>query len=348
MPDSLAEIIPQERPDRAVQGESFHDVEEYLITSHSIDGTFESCERRFEFLHAYMRAPEFESDAYAADVGTALHEAVQEWQRQLYFGAEPQRAMDSGEIMLLKFWPWESEAWRKANGRVIGQRTLGNALLLLNAIYESDIWTDWELVAIEGFGPAIEVPWRIVHRSIGKIPLPYKREGFIATQGKIDFILRHRVTKKYKAFDLKTTMKEVPAHDAAFRFSGQVGQYGMVLDHALGLNWETNGLDITYLLAVFDENLTVYPLDYHLDPDEIADALAVKVERLEKMKLNAKRQFWPRRTHGCDFYGTPCGFLDICKRRDQNFIEEWLEFEMAAGRFRKHERVYQPIWVLEA
>lgn len=321
---------------------------ESIITSHSIDGTFESCPRRFEFLHMYMRAPEKESDAYAADVGTAIHEATQEWQRQLFRGTSHYEAERLGEIELLKFWPWQVEDNRKANSLPVGQRTLGNALLLLNLIYESPIWVEWELVSIEGFGPAIEVPWRIVHRSLGLIPMPYNKSGYFCTQGKIDFILRHKKTGKYRVVDLKTTEKNLPAHNAAFRFSGQAGQYGMVLDHALGLDWEHNGLDVTYVIIHFADELTVYPIDYHLDLDEVRDAIDVKLERLNRMKNYALSGHWSRRAHGCEFFGVPCGFLDICQRRDRDFVERWFEFEIASGRFKEYKRVYDPIWVLEA
>jgi len=322
--------------------------EEYLVTSHSIDGTFESCARRFEFLHAYMRAPEYESDAWAADVGTAIHEAVQEWQRRLFRGAAYEEACQAGDLALLRWWPWEVEQRRRIKSLPIGNRTLGNTLNLLQSIYESPIWDNWELVEIEGFGPAIEVPWRIVHRSLGLLPLPYDRQGYLVTQGKIDFIMRHRVHKTYKPFDLKTTEKKKPAHDAAFRFSGQVGQYGLVLNHALGLDWEHNGLDVTYLVAPFDEDIGFYPLDYHLDAEEVQDSIDAKLERLHTMKRYALSGHWPRRTHGCDFYNTPCGFLDICARRDKKFVEDWFAFEVGSGRFKEHKRVYEPVWTLEA
>lgn len=330
------------------------DPEHLLITSHSIDATLESCPRRFEFLHVYLRAPERESDAWAADVGTAIHEAAQAWQRALYHGASNAEAEAFGQIQLLKFWPWEVEARRMqkspTSGRIlgVGVRTLGNALLLLQEIYESSIWLEWELVAVAGFGPAIEVPWRIIHKSFGEIELPYGKRAYIATQGKIDFILRNKHTGKYKTVDLKTTAKEKPSHDAAFRFSGQVGQYGMVLDHALGLNWETNGLDVTYLIAPFEEDISVYPLNYHLTPEEVEDTIRVKLGRLQRMKQYAQDKYWPRRAHGCDFFGVPCGFLPICHRRDQQFIEDWFAFELAKGTYKEYKRIYEPVWTLEA
>ena len=320
-----------------------------VMTSHSIDGTFESCERRFEFLHFYMKAPERESDAYAADVGTAIHEATQEWQRRKFYGMDEDSARQLGELTLLKWWPWELEQKKIREGGVIGVRTLGNALIVLNDIYESSLWNDWELVTVEGFGPAIEVPWRIIHKSLGSVINPYGERVYFATQGKIDFILRHKRLGVYRVFDLKTTEKSKPAHDAAFRFSGQGGQYGVVLEHALGLDWKKHGLDVTYLIALFlDDGSEVYPLNYHLTPEEIQDSIDVKLERLMKMKLNAERGHWPRRTHGCDFYGKPCGFLDICHRRDQDFLKQWFDFEVASGRFHQYKRIYEPVWILEA
>lgn len=322
----------------------------YITTSHSIDGTFESCARRFEFLHSYQRAPDYESDAFAADVGTALHEAIQEWQRKLFYGVDDEKARESAYLMLLKWWPWATEERRFVNKRATGNRRLETAILLLEETMNyNEFWEQWELVSIDGFGPAIEVPWRIVHKSIGVIKDAWDKSVYLATQGKIDLLMRHRTTRQYRVIDIKTTEKALPAHDAAFRFSGQGGQYAMVLGHAVGTDWETNGLDVTYLIMFFsDDGPVVYPLPYHLDPEEIEDSIRVKIERLNRMKSYADADHWPRRTHGCEFYGTPCGFLDICHRRDKPFVREWFEFEIAADRFKHYARIYDPVWTMEA
>lgn len=331
---------------------------QFLMTSHSIDGTFENCPRRFEFLHFYMRAPEKESDAWAADVGTAVHEATQMWARRVFEGKSHEQAKAEAQFTLLKWWPWEIEARRRATSLPTGIRTLGNALVLLDNVIESDFWNEWELVEIEGFGPAIEVPWRIIHKSLGQVTTPYGQKVFIATQGKIDFIMRHKRLGIYRVVDLKTTEKSRPAHEGAFRFSGQAGQYGMVLDHALGLDWKKQGVTVTYLMAMFEESseipgqehgaMSVYPLTYTLDPEEVQDAIDLKVERLHKMEAYAVKRHWPRRAHGCEFFGKPCGFLDVCHRRDEEFLTRWFDFEVASGRFSQYKRVYEPVWTLEA
>jgi hypothetical protein len=296
----------------------------------------------------WLESPEYERDNYPANVGTALHEATQEWIRALHEGKSETRADVISEYTLLKFWPWEEEEKRLLDKRALGSRTLGSALLMLEEIKSNFIWNDWELVEIEGFGPAIEVPYRIVHTSLGLVPLK-DGLGYIATQGKIDFILRHRKTRHYKVVDLKTTEKSIPSHDAAFRFSGQGGHYGLVLSHALGIEWQTQGIDVTYLVAWFSPyELKVYPLDYHYDYEEMQDQITAKLDRVERMKRYAMAEHWPRRQHGCEFWNTPCGFLDICHRRDKPFIKRWFEFERATGRFKQYDRTYEPVWTLEA
>lgn len=323
--------------------------ENFLITSHSIDATFESCPRRFEFLHSWLRAPERERDSYAADVGTALHEATQDYVGFMHVYGGHEAALESAYFTLAKHWPWEVEERRIKEKKTLGNRTFGTAILMLEEIVKHVIWDEWELVSIEGFGPAIEVPYRIIHKSLGDIPLKRGHRGYIATQGKMDFILRHRRSGRYKVVDLKTTEKTLPSHDAAFYFSGQGSNYGLVLAHALGIDWEIQGIDVTYLIAHFDTwNQQVYPLNYSYDGEEIQDQINAKIDRLERMVKYARQNYWPRRQHGCDFYGVPCGFLDICKRRDDKFIENWFDFEVASGRFGEYNRIYNPVWTIEA
>lgn len=321
-----------------------------IITSHSIDGTFESCPRRFEFLHSFMRAADRVENKYAADVGTAVHEAVQEWQRKLFHGASNNEAIEAGEYTLIRFWPWKREMEMLASGTLKTKRNMGNAILLFDEIVKFDeFWNFWELVEIDNFGPAIEVPWRITHRSLGTVKNGWGEDCYFVTQGKIDFLLRHKQTGEVRVIDLKTTEKKTHVHDAMFRYSGQAGQYGLVLNHVLGLDWKRDGLNVCYLMLGFDEyESIVYPKVYHLPPDEVQDAIDLKVERLMRMRSYANAEHWPRRGHGCEFFSVPCGFLDICQRRDNDFIREWFEFELASGRFSEYNRIYDPTWTMEA
>lgn len=314
----------------------------FIVTSHSIDGTYESCPRRFEFRHIYEEFPLLEPRGMAADIGTALHEASQEWTRD--------GDTDKSDLTLLKWWPWALEEKRRAAGLIDYKRTLGNAFLLLDAIRQDPFWSDWEVARLPDGSPAIELPWRIDHMSLGSFPHPvHGHPVFLATQGKIDWILRHRRDRwRYMVCDLKTTVHDEPAQQASFRFSGQAGQYGIVLSKAIGHDWESQGLDVTYLVAEFSEfgMPLVNPKTYHLDPWEVMESLEVKNIRLRHMLEYGRSGFWPRRSHGCIFYGTPCGFLEVCHRREPQFLQDWFASERQD--FAKESRVYEPYWILEA
>lgn len=314
----------------------------YFVTSHSIDGTFESCPRRFMFRHIYQEYPSLEKSGLAAEVGTALHEAAQEYTRS--------RDFDKAALVLLRWWPWKLEKLREAAGLKDHKRTLGNALLLLERICADSFWDDWEVAILSDGEPAIELAWRINHISLGSFPHPVTGEPyFLATQGKIDWILRHRrIPGRFLVVDLKTTINNEEAQQASFRFSGQGGQYGLVVSHAIGHDWQKLGMDIVYLVAEFGEHgfPEVRPLEYHLEPEEIMESIESKNERLRRMISMGSSGFWPRRSHGCSFYQTPCGFLDVCHRSEPNFLWNW--FEENRDKFSKESRIYEPYWTIDA
>ncbi len=320
-----------------------HQGRRYIVTSHSIDGTFESCPRRFEFRHIYQRLPLTEPRGLAADVGTALHEATQEWTKE--------RSIIDSDMTLLRWWPWQLEQQRKEAGLNDHKRTLGNALLLLDQIREDPFWDDWEVARLPNGDYAIELAWRINHVSLGSFPHPVDGGPvYLATQGKIDWILRHRRDRwRYMVCDLKTTVQDEPAQQASFRFSGQAGQYGLVLSQAINHPWQTEGMEVTYFIAEFSEfgQPITNPMQHLLEPDEIYESIEAKNERLQRMIRMGGNGFWPRRSHGCAFYGTPCGFLDICHRRDPQYLENWFTFDRDLD-FVKESRVYEPLWVMEA
>lgn len=331
-------MIAQQGP----KGIKFDDGRFYVVTSHSIDGTFESCPKRFMFRHLYEQMPVAEPRGLAADVGTALHEAVQDWTKH--------RDIDRAGMILLRWWPWMLEDMREKAGYKDYKRTLGNAFLLLHAICEHEFWDEWEVAKLPDNELAIELAWRINHISLGSFTHPtLKCETFLATQGKIDWILQHKVNRqRFMVTDLKTTIMGEEAQQASFRFSGQAGQYGLVASHATGHDWQEEGLEVCYLVAEFGEhgNPEVFPHQYKLPPNEVMEAIEAKNIRLRLMLMHGQTGFWPRRTHGCAFYQTPCGFLDVCHRSEPEFLWDW--FEEQRELFKKESRVYDPYWVIEA
>lgn len=326
-----------------------------VVTSHSIDATFEFCSRRFEFMHVWQQLPEASVSGFAAEVGTALHEAVQAWARLALFPGREWKANNplavrEGYKALLRFWPWSLERVSLEMGKAgIKQRSLGEAILLYEEIIAQEFWESWELVDIGEFGLSIEVPWRINHASLGTFPLPQGGLGYFATQGKIDFILRNRFTGEIRVFDLKTTIKDERAHEAAYRFSGQGPNYALVIAHALNFDWRKHGLKVSYIVSNFasadgSEDSMVRLRTYDNSPELIQDGIDDKIERLLRMKRMAENNHWPRRGHGCDSFGNPCAYMRICPRRDNDYIKMWFAFEP----FKEATRIYKPIWELIA
>jgi hypothetical protein len=306
-------------------------------------------------MHVYQQMPEGGSSGFAAEVGTALHEAVQAWARLALFPGRDRKAhhaiaLEEGYRTLLLWWPWALERVSLAEGKAgIKQRSLGEAILLFEQIISEEFWESWELVNIDGFGMSIEVPYRIVHASLGTVPLPTGQHGFFVTQGKIDFILRNRYSSEIRVFDLKTTVKDERAHEAAFKWSGQGPNYALILAQAQEWEWRKFGLTMTYVVANFapadgSDDATVNLRTYDYTPEQIQDGIDLKIERLERMKNYALRDHWPRKSHGCDAFGQPCAYMDICARRDSKYINAWFAFEG----FQEATRIYEPIWELVA
>ena len=320
-----------------------------IITSHSIDGTFAYCERKFEFSHVYQQIPEGGDAGLAAEVGTALHEAVQAWAKVWLDPRRPEctesqweEAVDAGFLALIEWWPFVQESMeteRRTTASV--QRSLGQSSILFMNIIEARFWNDYELIELADGSLAIEIPWRIIHESFGTIRDTAGRERMLMTQGKIDFVLRHRETKHIRVFDLKTTNKQKDMYDASFRFSGQGLSYAVVLGAAIDYPWREEGLDVTYILASF-LTMEVETRSYYIRPNEVEDYLRGKHDRLTRMAQNLKRQFWPRRTHGCDNFMRACPYMDVCHRSDSDFIHKWFAF---TPEFSERTRIYEPLWI---
>lgn len=312
------------------------DSREFLVTSHSIDGTFDSCARRFEFRHVLGMVPDIDDSGFAADAGTALHEAIQQWTRTY----DPQDAY----MTLMRWWPWAAEDMKLKQDA----RSFGNAVLLLEATMEHPFWDDWEPAKLPDGTAAIELPYRINHVSLGGFTHPVTGKiTYLAEQGKMDWILKNKHDGRLMVTDYKTTTFDESLHNAAYRFSGQGGGYGMVLSTATGHDFRKHGLEVCYLLAEFGTyGPNVRPMMYKISPEEVDDLIRAKRQRLQLMIHHARESWWPRTTHGCKFFSTPCGYLDVCHRRDYSFLTRW--FAAEADRFKFKQRIYEPYWTLEA
>lgn len=289
-----------------------------ILTSHSIDNLFDYCPRKFEFLGLFDKRPPRES-GFAADVGTALHEGAQEFVRLKAEGHDDTTAMNQGYITFMTWYPWDREDEQKQS-----TRSHDRALLLLYQLMRWEGWDDWELVKIEGKGWAIEVPFLIRHKSLGTFTIKETgEEAMLCTQGKIDFILRHKKTNRIGSLDIKTTVFADELIEPNFKFSGQQIGYNNVVQSLTGE--VTDGLEVNYLVARFTATglPEVYPLNFHKRQDEVDDYWIAKLDRLQRMRMYAEAGWFPRTSGGCHSYGTACSMFGICPSRDYRLIRQW-------------------------
>lgn len=290
-----------------------------VFTSHSIDDTFDYCPRKFEFLNIHDQRPPRDS-GYAADVGTALHEGTQAWLIARAEGKSQAEAEVDGFMALLKWFPWMMELEQKTQ-----VRSNWNVIMMLQEIMRNPEWDGWELIKIDGKW-AVEVPFTIYHTSLGEFEVKHTGETIIlATQGKIDFILRHKRSGKIKTRDLKTTSKSTDLIRSEYTFSGQQVGYSQVLHALLGIPMTDFSVD--YLIAHFDqtEGPDIQVVTIKKDEEDLDDYWFTKLDRLERIKAYSLRGWFPRTNGGCNAWNHECSCFDICHTRKTSLVVKWFQ-----------------------
>lgn len=296
-----------------------------VYTSHSIDNTFDYCPRKFEFLNVWDKRPPRES-GFAASVGTALHEGTAAWLISRAEGESEKIATEKGFMALLRWYPWAEELEQATQVRGIH-----NTISLFYAIIRSSEWDNWELLRVQDHGWAVEIPFVLIHVSQGEFIIKNTGErAMLATQGKIDFVLRHRFTGAIRTWDLKTTIKDTNLVRSEYYFSGQQVGYSQVVRAMLGEE-SISAFDVRYLVARFNstEPPSIEAVDIAKDGDDIDDYWFTKLDRLNRMKHYAETGWFPRTNGGCNAWNRECSCFDICKTRDNDMIKSWF-FDIGA------------------
>lgn len=301
-----------------------------ILTSHSIDNVFDYCPRKFEFLNLHEKRPPRES-GYAAMIGDCLHDGMQRWLIERAEGKDEAECTDSAFLAMMRRFPWELELEQATS-----VRSFGNTCLLLYEMIRSSDWDEWDLMYVEGRGWAVEVPFVLYHKSIGEFDIKSRpgEVGILATQGKIDLILRHRRTGRIKTVDIKTTITPAGLIEAEYTWSGQQIGYSHVVHAMLGI--APDNFDVEYCVCRFtaSDMPVVQWVSLEKDVDVVDDYWMGKLDRLWRMKSYAENDWFPRTNGGCHSWGKVCGFFDVCPSRDASLVRRWfdtLEGEVIKG-----------------
>lgn len=318
---------------------------DWLRLSYSSLNTFESCARKFEldklFQHSRIR-----EDAFAADVGTAIHKGYQDWLIH--------QDRDKAVWEFLQAYPYELSQLEKFE-----DRSVQAALATLEDMFDSVPMMDYELAQIMRpatkeelalnpdakfvQAPAIEVPFEIRFQNLMLPPTPKYPNGCgVAFIGYIDAIMRNIITDIFRTTDIKTHRRHLRDATAKYKFDSQQIPYGIVVDHVAGNRveqFEVNYFDC--FVDILEPRITLYPfLKTQEDLQEWLTTIILQIQRLQRF---AELGFFPRTMGGCLFYNKPCRYLDPCMSRDSKVLTEW--FLMGEDPTKEPEEEFQP-WIL--
>lgn len=310
--------------------------DDYLRISYSSLNLLDSCMRKFEFNKLYPRRAR-DGEAFAADVGTALHRGYQ--------GYLSHQNEDRAIWEMMEVYPYLDE---------FGQRTDDRSLeacmaTLIEMCHEAKMG-EWELMNIRRPNtaeeiangltggvvvPAVEVPFELRLRGI---TLPDGRG--IAYTGFMDAALRNLATGAVRTLDIKTHRRTIEDATPKYKYDTQQVPYGIVLEHVVGN--PVSDFEVLYLDCFIDlvsPRIQLYP--FYKDSTDLQEWLMSVVLKAQRIQRSMELDFFPRTEGGCLNWNRPCYFLDVCETRDKETVTDWLLMGEAP-----EQKAPEPAWIV--
>lgn len=327
------------------------DPTDFLRLSYSSLNLAGSCMRKFEFNKMYPRRVR-DSDAFAADVGTALHHGYQDYLVN--------QDLDRAIWMLMLDFPYLGEFNQRTD-----DRNLEAAIATLEAMtYEANM-NEWELMSIlrpltedeskemAEFGRLLDADLDAHASEKGvivpaiEVPFSLRLKGITLADGRgveytgfMDAALRHRGTGAVRTMDIKTHRRTLVDASPKYKFDSQQVPYGIVLEHLAGE--AVTDFEVLYLDTFVDlVNPRVQLYKFHKDSEDLQEWLINTVLRVQQIQRAVEMDYFPRADGGCLNWNRPCHFLEVCQSRDREMIVEW----MMMGEEPAVEKVVQP-WII--
>lgn len=287
-----------------------YDLTELALSDNSLNSRFATCPRKFELAKLYRHAHNEQDDMLAADAGTALHRAWQQW---LITGDK-----DIAEWTLFANYPLP--LIDKSND----QRSLYAAMSTLQLLINHAIGAEYQVALIDtptGQRPAIEVPFRIALHNV--FLFPEIREVPVFYDGYIDAIMYSAAARTFPVFDLKTTRKDRLDFTVSYKRDEQCLPYGYVLNRIVGEHIAM--LTVHYMVAFID---LLAPRVQHLEFTKTQSQIEAwafhLAKRVRDMQLYAQIGEFPKYGRACDTY-RPCVYNDVCDYTQPEGIRNWLD-----------------------
>lgn len=299
-----------------------------LVLSGSTASSFSSCERFFHYNRNFLNPKG--GPSHAADVGTAIHEALQHWLVH--------KNVDQALMQLLLNYPAATDHLPAAKSRDLEAAT--SAVLDAMEAFNSRLPIEYENLEVatlrtadEKTVPCTEIVFEIyVEQNI----LP-EYDVYIA--GAMDMIMFTPFDSTYIVADIKTHRdSKASLIQEKFEFSNQTLPYHLVLSHISGE--ATTSFDVLYWTVFIDiENPDSQFITYRKTQKDIEDYLLTFAKLLHRIRVNIDTNHWSR-SHGyCTSWARVCRFKDVCRSNKGNdYIQDLiLGSEMPYDRYNSIE-----------
>lgn len=289
----------------------------YLRMSHSSQGLFHGCKRKFEFTKFF---PQPEKEEYWDTMtGSALHAGYQHFLVHRDPDLAVWEMMKNFDLRVHSFKEHEPKTLEACYSTLMAL-IHHNAGLLQTKVAEIKA-PNGDIV------PAIEVPFQI-NLLVDGVPYEVAPGLPVIYVGFIDAVLVDFVTGEFIVEDLKTTGRINNDPMVPYMYDEQAIPYSLVLKVALGQDFRQ--LTMRYLMAKIDlVSPEIVPLDFMRTTDLLQDWAQGLLCDLEEIKRHLEMNWWPRRASHCKSWNTTCKFFDVCGNRDRDFL--WEYFSMTQG-----------------
>lgn len=304
---------------------------DFLRLSYSSLNLADTCLRKFEFNKLYPRRVR-DSDAFAADVGTAMHHGYQDYLVN--------QDLDRAIWMLMKDYPYMGEFEQRFD-----DRSLESAISTLEEMTHEAGMTEWELmsirrplhederaanVAAQEMNHPLPYDWSGVVVPAIEVPFALRLKGIVLPDGRgveytgfMDAALRHRGHGAVRTMDIKTHRRAIADATPKYKFDSQQVPYGIVLEHLTGQPVEE--FEVLYLDTFIDlVSPRVQLYQFRKDSEDLQEWLINTVMRVQRIQRGMEMDYFPRTDGGCLSWNKPCFFLEVCQTRDKAAITEWL------------------------
>lgn len=274
-----------------------------LSYSYSQREMFHSCARKFqiESLNNHSSTGVFDENQYELGslvfaYGHAVAAGVQFWLTNLesITDADERRLLAVFEVM--KFWDVDCYAFK-------AKRSLHSAITALDNFINfygetlCFVLQDWKVATIAG-KPAVELRFAIDLNETD------------AYCGNIDLILEHKVDKRYRVLELKTTYEYAP-DEALYGNSDQmIGYAGVVLAESVRTGviptW-----DVLYLVYAYNESQW-HDFVFDRQPQDIFDLCIDLLQDIEIMNIYRANNLFPKRGGSCRDFRVTCAWYGQC------------------------------------